>query len=247
MSVPSHSFLFSRALCRLVLMVGMVYTAFVHAQVSLTQLSEDTLIDAGGQHHTEVEPGTFSSGSTMVTAFQVGRNAIAGGADVGFATSTDGGASWTNGYLPGITTYEGGTYQAASDPTVAYDALHKVWLIATLVTNFGPYIIQLSTAMEVSRSTDGINWSNPIMVTGSSSADKEWIVCDNPATSPYYGHCYSVWFDFSSGLIQMSTSIDGGQTWGPALATAGNDCCTSGVPVVQPNGKVIVPFEGPMV
>src|SRR5580700_617825 len=99
MSVPSHSFLFSRALCRLVLMVGMVYTAFVHAQVSLTQLSEDTLIDAGGQHHTEVEPGTFSCGSTMVTAFQVGRNAIAGGADVGFATSTDGGASWTNGYL----------------------------------------------------------------------------------------------------------------------------------------------------
>src|SRR5208337_3699515 len=99
----------------------------------LTQLSEDTFTDSPSQHETEVEPGTFSYGSTIVSAFQVARIYGGGGADIGFATSTNGGATWTNGYLPGITIYEGnGTNSAASDASVAYDALHKIWLISTL-------------------------------------------------------------------------------------------------------------------
>jgi hypothetical protein len=42
----------------------------------------------------------------------------------------------------------------------------------------------------------------------------------------------------------MSTSTDGGLTWGPALGTAGNDFGIGGVPLVQPKGKVIVPILG---
>ena len=238
MSTGTYSFICRRALCRAVLAAGMVYAAFAQAQVNLTQLSEDTFTDTPSQHATEVEPGTFSYGSTIVSAFQVARISSGGGADVGFATSTNGGLTWTNGYLPGITIYQGGTNSAASDAAVAYDALHNVWLISTLP-------IGNDTSVAVSRSTDGINWSNPIAVTGSSSADKNWIVCDNTATSPYYGHCYSEWDDTSQGdLVRMSTSKDGGQTWGPALATAGQDHGVGGVPVVKPGGKVIVPILG---
>jgi hypothetical protein len=238
MSVATHSFFCSRALCLLVLAAGVVFTPIAHAQVSLTQLSEDTFTDTPSQHATEVEPGTFSYGSTIVSAFQVARIYSGGGADIGFATSTDGGATWTNGYLPGITIYQGGTYSAASDAAVAYDALHNVWLISTLP-------IGTNTSVAVSRSTDGIHWSNPITVTGSSSADKNWIVCDNTATSHYYGHCYSEWDNTSQGdLIRMSTSTDGGQTWGAALGTAGQDYGIGGVPVVKPTGKVIVPILG---
>jgi hypothetical protein len=238
MNAPRHSFFRGRALCLTVLAVGMVFTAFAQGQVSLTQLSEDTFTDTPSQHDTEVEPGTFSYGSTIVSAFQVARIYGGGGADVGFATSTNSGATWTNGYLPGITIYEGGTNSAASDAAVAYDALHNVWLISTLP-------IGNNTSVAVSRSTDGINWSNPITVTGSSSADKNWIVCDNTATSPYYGHCYSEWDNTSQGdLIKMSTSTDGGQTWGSALGTAGQDYGIGGVPVVKPGGKVIVPILG---
>jgi hypothetical protein len=238
MSVRTQSFIYSRALCRVALAAGMVFTAFAQAQVSLTQLSEDTFTDTPSQHATEVEPSTFSYGSTIVSAFQVARIFGGGGADIGFATSTNGGVTWTNGYLPGITIYQGGTNSAASDAAVAYDALHNVWLISTLP-------IGNNTSVAVSRSTDGINWSKPIAVTGSSSADKNWIVCDNTATSPYYGHCYSEWDDTSqSDLIRMSTSTDGGQTWGPALATAGQDHGIGGVPVVKPGGKVIVPILG---
>src|ERR1035437_9791351 len=238
MSVPKHSFFCGRALCRLVLAAGVVFTVFAQAQVSLTQLSEDTFTDTPSQHATEVEPGTFSYGSTIVSAFQWARIFGGGGADIGFATSTDGGATWTNGYLPGITIYEGGTNSAARYAAVAYDALHNLWLISTLP-------IGNNTSVAVSRSTGGIHWDNPITVTGSSSADKNWIVCDNTATSPYYGHCYSEWDNTSQGdLIQMSTSTDGGQTWGPALGTAGQNYGIGGVPVVKPTGKVIVPILG---
>jgi hypothetical protein len=238
MRVRIQSFFCDRALCLAVLLAGMAFTAFAQAQVSLTQLSEDTFTDTPSQHDTEVEPGTFSYGSTIVSAFQVARIFGGGGADIGFATSTNGGVTWTNGYLPGITIYEGGTNSAASDAAVAYDALHNVWLIQTLP-------ISSSNSVAVSRSADGLNWSNPVTVTGSASADKNWIVCDNTATSPYYGHCYSEWDNTSDDdLIFMSTSTDGGQTWGPALTTAGNDYGIGGVPVVQPKGKVIVPILG---
>ena len=238
MSAPRYSLIYSRALCRVVLAAGVVFTSFAQAQVSLTQLSEDTFTDTPSQHATEVEPSTFSYGSTIVSAFQVARIYGGGGADIGFATSTNGGVSWTNGYLPGITIYQGGTNSAASDAAVAYDALHNVWLISTLP-------IGSNTSVAVSRSTDGIKWSNPVTVTGSSSADKNWIVCDSTATSPFYGHCYSEWDDTSRGdLVRMSTSTDGGQTWGPALATAGPDYGIGGVPVVKPGGRVIVPILG---
>src|SRR5467141_2340831 len=238
MSVRAHSFICNRALCRVVLAASVVFTAFAQAQVSLTQLSEDTFSDTPSQHATEVEPGTFSYGSTIVSAFQVARIWSGGGADVGFATSTNGGVTWTNGYLPGITIYQGGTNSAASDAAVAYDALHNVWLISTLP-------IGSNTSVTVSRSTDGIHWGQPIAVTGSSSAAKHWIVCDNKATSPFYGHCYSEWGDTSQGdLVRTSTSTDGAQTWGSALGTAGQDYGIGGVPVVKPSGKVIVPILG---
>lgn len=219
--------------------LGMALASTAVAQVSLLQLSQDTFTNPSSQHETEVEPSAFTYGSTIVTAFQVARISGGGGADIGFATSTDGGADWTNGYLPGITIFQGnGTYQAASDASVAYDALHGVWLISTLP-------IGNNTAVAVSRSSDGIHWSNPSFVTKSGDPDKNWIVCDNTATSKFYGHCYSEWDSTDAGdLIQMSTSTDGGVTWSPAVATQAQDFGIGGLPLVKPNGRVIVPFLG---
>jgi hypothetical protein len=49
----------------------------------------------------------------VVTSFEVAREAgHAGGADIGFATSTDAGATWTSGFLSGLTTVQGGTAAA---------------------------------------------------------------------------------------------------------------------------------------
>src|SRR5258706_3614289 len=85
-------------------------------------------------HHTEVEPDTFSNGSTIVAAFQVGRVYDGGGCAIGFATSTNNGSSWTTGLLPRLTKYTRcGRFDRATDPAVAYDAQDNVWMISSLV------------------------------------------------------------------------------------------------------------------
>ena len=93
------------------------------ANVPLTQVSSDPFTNPTSQHRTEVEPDTFAFGQTIVSAFQVGRFFDGGASAIGFATSTDGGLTWTRGFLPGITKFQGGgPFDRASDPAVAFDA-----------------------------------------------------------------------------------------------------------------------------
>ena len=209
---------------------------------NLTQISSDPYTIAPGQHATEVEPHMLANGSTMVAAFQVGRIIPGGGTDIGWATSTDGGNTWTHGFLPGLTTGEGtGSYDAASDPNVAYDAKHGVWLISSLpISNTSQ-----TPAVAVSSSTDGVHWANPVNVDATAaSSDKNWLVCDSFAASPYYGNCYMEWDDPNAfDEILMSTSSDGGQTWSTPLPTADFAQGIGGQPLVQPNGTVVVPIE----
>lgn len=221
-------------------------TFLVSAQtptVSLTQISSDPFSVGPGQHATEVEPHMLANGSTLVAAFQTGRIAPGGSTDIGWSTSTDGGTTWSHGFLPGLTKGEGtGPYDAASDPAVAYDAKHNVWMIASLpISNTSQ-----TPAVVVSRSSDGgFTWQHPVSVYPTApSSDKNWIVCDSGSSSPYYGNCYVEWDDPSNGdLIEMSTSTDGGQTWGPPVQTANHAAGIGGQPLVQPNGTVIVPIE----
>ena len=208
-------------------------------QFALTRLSADTYTNSDSQHATEVEPGIVASGSTIVTAFQVGRRFDGGASNIGFAISTNGGTSWTNGFLPGLTVSAGGTYAAASDPSVAFDKAHGVWIIASLLITSGTDFVG------VSRSTDAVNWGNPIIVSATNDADKQWITCDNTSSSAFYGHCYLEWDDPSkpaNGLIWMSTSTDGGLTWSAAVNTASLSTGIGGQPLVQPNGMVVVPI-----
>ncbi len=208
-----------------------------YANVALTQVSSDPYTDTQAQHRTEVEPDTFSFGNTIVSAFQVGRVFGGGSSNIGFATSTDGGSTWTNGFLPGITTNAGGVYGQASDPSVAFDSLHNVWLISSLGLS--------SSSVDVltSRSTDGGHtWSNPV-TTATGSLDKNWIVCDNTASSSFFGNCYTEYDDTNAGnAIRMRRSTNGGTTWGAALSPGGGASGLGGQPVVRPNGTVIVPY-----
>ena len=205
--------------------------------IQLTQLSTDTFTNPGSQHATEVEASAFAFGLTIVSAFQVGRIFGGGASDIGFATSSNAGDQWISGFLPGITIYEQGTSGAASDPVVAFDAAHATWIISSLT-------IANSDRVAVSRSSDGLVWDDPIIVSATPDADKNWITCDNISASPYFGHCYIEWDDPSTqDLIWMSTSTDGGLTWSPASNTADHATGIGGQPVVQPNGTVIVPIE----
>ncbi|MFL5624853.1 MAG: hypothetical protein ACJ788_04580, partial [Ktedonobacteraceae bacterium] len=120
----------SRAIAALTVALLLTLLAFpaLVAYAATVHISTDTFTQATcaasatTNHHTEVEPDTYSNGSTIVATFQVGRISDGGSCATGFATSTNNGATWTNGLLPGITKYAGsGPNDRATDASVAYD------------------------------------------------------------------------------------------------------------------------------
>ena len=202
-------------------------------EVVTRQLSRDATTDFEAQHRTQVEPDSFSFGSTIVTAFQSGRMVNGGAAGIGFATSTDAGASWRSGAVP-----QGGR-ETASDPVVAYDAVHRTWLVATVAE--GGRRMELL----VSRSRDGLAWSAPVVAGDDEDYDKEWIACDNWATSRFRGRCYLSYLDVGSDELRTRSSDDGGLTWSPPALTAGRSelgLANGTQPLVRPDGTLVVAY-----
>ncbi len=207
----------------------------------LIRVSQDPYRGDGAQHATEAEPDTLAHGTTVVSVFQTGRFSNGGSTDTGWATSSDSGRTWKHGFLPGITKPEGGVWARVSDPAVAYDAKAKVWLVSGLVIDSNIN----GRGVVISRSGDGLNWSKPVIAAGnnSKSYDKEWVVCDNSATSPHFGSCYVEVDVTSSGdQVVMTRSTDGGRTWGPEKVPSGSVFGLGGQPLVQPDGTVVVPY-----
>ena len=239
----------------LILLSGASFFSFHRAfaaptVVQIKQLSSDPYTNKSSQHKTEVEPDTYAFGSTIVTAFQAGRFYSGGGSsNIGWATSTDKGTTWKKGFLSSITKLAGGPYQRASDAAVAYDAAHSTWLISSLAMSTRNNVV-VGVAILVSRSTDGgLTWGKPVVVAAAGANDnfdKEWVVCDETVSSPYYGRCYVEWDMLNlNGRIMMSTSTDGGLIWASAKSPQNqNFSALGGQPLVQPGGTVIVPIYG---
>lgn len=213
--------------------------------VLATPISNDPFTTGGSQHATQVEPDSFAFGNTIVAITQSGRWYGGGGSnDLVWASSQNAGRTWTTGDMPGTTIYAHppGTWPRISDPSVAYDPEHNVWLLLGLGIDSGGS----GHILLVDRSTDGgLTWSNPVVAGESSGSfwDKTWITCDTFASSPFYGNCYVQYDDNGQGnAMKMVTSTDGGLTWGP-IRSPGCSSGLGGQPVVQPNGNVIVPYS----
>lgn len=226
---------------RAILLLSASCCAFpLHSLAGTAQISSDPFDNPDSQHMTEVEPHIFGYGSTLVAAFQQGRYFGGGCSDIGFATSVDSGATWRSGSLPGLTIYVGGDrYVSVSDPAVVYDVAHGIWMVVSLP-------VARDGILFVSRSSDGLSWDNPVTAgpaTSNTFFDKPWITCDNSPDSRFFGNCYIEWDDVTDGgTVLMSTSTDGGATWGRALPTTDSATGLGGQPLVQPNGRVVVPF-----
>ena len=236
-----------RDIAALAAVAMLVPAAWAQAAVPLTEVIDDPFTNPQSQHATAVEPDTFAFGQNIVTVSQVGRYFDGGASGTGFASSTNGGATWSSGVLPGITKHQNPAlpYDRATDPVIAFDDAHGVWLAQSLVLieeSGGPS----GVGIVVNRSSDGgVTWSAPVLsaqATGNQDFDKNWIVCDNHAGSPHRGTCYQTWDDFGNGnRLLQNRSTDGGLTWSGPAPTANNATGLGGQPVVQPDGDVIIP------
>jgi len=221
---------------------GLVLSLAASASIPVLKIATDPFVNSTSQHKTVVEPDSFFFGSTGVAAAQAGRFTDGGASGIVFARSVDNGVSYTSGTLPGITVFQGGTFARVTDPSVAHDRSHGVWMVSTI----GLDSSVRGTAVLVSRSTNGgLTWGNPVTVRAAAANedfDKNWTACDNTTTSPFFGRCYTVWDDFANGnRLKIAFSTDGGLNW--TLSSTPNTGVIGGQPVVEPNGNVVVPLD----
>src|SRR3989440_11360320 len=167
---------------------ALTLTLVASANVAVTIIATDPFTNATSQHATIVEPDTYSFGSTIVASAQWGRFTDGGSSDIGVSVSTNNGSSWTAQQLPGITVNSSppGPYARVSDPSVAFDAAHNVWMVSSLALNASVS----GAAVIVSRSTNGgATWNNPNKVHAAGSGedlDKNTTVCDNKPPDPLH-------------------------------------------------------------
>jgi hypothetical protein len=208
---------------------------FVNCEAIANRLSRDTSGDFLAQHETQVEPDSFAVGSKIVTAFQNGRYEEGGAVSIGWAMSADAGKTWRGGTLTQS------RYGLVSDPVVAYDVVHRTWLITALGAT--------ATTVElwIARSSDGFTWSAPVVASDDPAVnyDKEWVACDNNARSQYRGRCYLAYVDFATELLGVQRSDDGGRTWSaPVMLNpdASRVAFTGPMPVVRVDGTLVIPY-----
>jgi len=210
------------------------------------RLSRDPYRDPGAQHETEVEPDSFTFGPTTVATFQVGRQFQGASTNIGFAVTADNGLTWRSGLLPGVTaaSVPAGVNERASDPVVAFDARHGTWLISSLALGDGV------TRLAVNRSPDGATWSGAVSAAEETGAagdegvafDKNWISCDNTASSPFYGRCYLVYtHSAASDMLAVRWSDDGGASWSAGV-DLGVRPGVGAFPVIRPTGELVVAY-----
>ena len=211
-------------------------------EVVTRRIALDSTTVAGPQHRAIVEPSAAGDGRTVVTVFQTGRYDDGGSAAIGWATTVDGGVSWRRGILA-----DAGA-DRISDPVVARDAVHGMWVAAALSVGRGV------TSILVFRSTNGLDWSPPVVAASAVplpreavGLDKDWLGCDNRPASPHRGTCYLAYTDLTAGRLGLQTTADAGATWGAAvsLGSQGRGGPIGAIPAVEPDGTLVVVYATP--
>ena len=161
------------------------------------------------QANNEIEPSIAvnpGNPKNIVTDFQVDRVDAGGDAENGFATSTDGGQTWTQGLLPGLTkdwpgnakVPAGGPFDRASDAVVAFGPAGTNLVYASSLVFDDSSQNALPSGMAINVSKDGgLTWSAPVFLEQDSLGglnDKNWVVVDTgTGTGHHTGRVYVVW------------------------------------------------------
>ncbi|HXT22368.1 MAG TPA: sialidase family protein, partial [Thermoanaerobaculia bacterium] len=214
------------------------------------QVSKDLVAGSGGsQRETQAEPFLAidpANEKRLLAGYQEGRYAEGGARALGAAVSTNGGLKWKAGLIPTLTEATGGRWQRASDPWVAFGPDRRAYYVSLAFDETRP-----DNAVVVSTSTNGgASWGDPVTVHspgGRDFDDKEAIVVDTYADSPFRGRVYVVW-DMVRDLpnpvpqgqpVLVSWSADGGASFSPTVTV--HDAINLGAfPLVAPGGVLHV-------
>ncbi|MCC6908590.1 MAG: exo-alpha-sialidase [Phycisphaerales bacterium] len=147
----------------------------------------------------------------------------------GYAWSSDGGLTWTNGgTLAGPPGYQN---PEQSDPLVKVNAQGVFYYWSEVFRpNYAQWMYQSADG--------GQTWSVPDPIEDPTSGDKPWLAIDNTGGMGD-GHLYGGWNHFTLGGYCYVESTDGGHTWTPSkrIADAGGTQWMLHM-VVGPEGEV---------
>jgi len=181
-----------------------------------------------------------------------------------YAFSVNGGASWTEQFVPfdefGVLyTSDGYAWDANSDPVVAIDK-NRIAYVATLYFD----ALGLSNGFYVaigSASDSGVGFSSIMPVSTNPDLfsqffeDKPWVTVDNSNNPATTGNVYGCWSRFvgnalfggyTSDFIAFSRSLNHGLTWTAPqhISSPSHDGAVQGCQVVVgPAGEVYVTYE----
>ncbi len=169
--------------------------------------------------------------------------------------SWDGGSTWTNVQVPGLTAETGGqgTFKkvdSAGDPAMAFGPDGTVYYANIVFSRVSP-----ASGVAVSVSHDGgLTWDAPNLVTYNDTAnffnDKEWIAAGAD------GRVVVTWTRFDQGAqgagynespIVAAYWRDSGQTWnrqGSPVSDAAHPFDQGSMPQYGPDGALYVAYEG---
>jgi hypothetical protein len=224
------------------------------ARFRLTPPNDPSSLDDVIQPDTQIEPSIAVNpvnSLNAVAGFQEGRRSNGGDMTNGFATTLDGGKTWTFGEIPGLTRLVGGgNFDRASDAVVAFGPDGTVFynsLVFDLETNQG-----LRSGLAVNLSHDGgRTWSAPAVFQDDYLGglnDKNWIVVD---TGKGFGHhpgrVYAVWDRVAPVVYNYCDSLERDcsttANWLPNFLTISPLQGIGAIPVVLQDGSLGVVYE----
>lgn len=217
------------------------------------RVNNDLLPPGGGaQAETQAEPYLAvnpENSDHLIAVYQESRFANGGARTLNYSVSFDGGATWTEGILPGLTVASNGPWQRASDPWVTFGPNNRVYYISLLFNQSTP-----DNAIGVSTSTDGgVTWGQPVEVFRSTLDfnDKESIVADAYPGSPHFGNVYAAWDinksvngQFRHQELVVARSTNGGSHWGKPKRIRKKGANIGVIPRVGPDGTVYAVWGG---